>query len=60
MRWLDGITNATDMNLSALQDTVKEREDECAVIHGVAKNRTWWVAEQQQAKVCSLQSRLKQ
>ena len=39
-RWLDGITNLMDMNLSELQELVMVREACRAVIHGVAKSRT--------------------
>ena len=40
MRWLDGITDLMDVNLSELQELVIDREACRAVIHGVAKNQT--------------------
>ena len=37
MRWLDGITDSTDMNLSKLQEIVKDREARYAAAHGITE-----------------------
>ena len=38
MRWLDGITDSIDMNLSKLRETVKDRKAWHATVHWVAKS----------------------
>ena len=39
MRWLNDITDSVDRNLSKLWEIVKDREAQCAEVHGVTK--TW-------------------
>ena len=39
LRWLDGITDAVDINLGKLQEMVRVREVWCATVRGVAKIR---------------------
>ena len=40
MRWLDNITDSTDVNLSKLREIAKDREAWCAAVYAVPKNQT--------------------
>ena len=40
MKWLDGITDSMGINLSKLQEMVKDREAWCVAVHGITKSQT--------------------
>ena len=40
MRWLDGMSDAMDMNLGRLWEMLRDREAWCAAVHGIEKSQT--------------------
>ena len=52
MRWLDGITDSTEMHLSKPREIVKDREAWLAAVHGVTEVRHNWATEQHQQEEC--------
>ena len=41
MKWLDGTIDSTEVSLSKLQETMRDRETWCAAVHGVKKSQPW-------------------
>ena len=56
MRWLDGITKATDMSLGKLLEMVRDRDAWHAVVHWVAKSQTWLSEQTTRKSACMSQT----
>ena len=52
MKWVDGITDAANMNLGKLWEMVRDMGDWCVAVYGLAKSWTRLATEQQQIYVC--------